>query len=160
MFALSVMFIPWAHAGKSSDRTANFYKFQQSEFEDKVIRLDVTHLRPFNPPRGPEDLQLLLAYTFDTRNNTPGGWMLVAASPDQVPALLKKYGHAMEHGVRPLVRGRVETKDMRGKLVSPGEGVYLLDLSGKAKESITKEMLPGIIREQQAFERTPPAARK
>ena len=31
--------------------------------------------------------------------------------------------------------GRVETKDLRGKLVSPGAGVWMVDLVGDVEES-------------------------
>jgi len=75
-------------------------------------------------------VQFFNAYTYDTRENVPGGWIIVAAGVDEVPALLKRYGQAPEHGPRPLVSGRVETKDLRGKLVSPAAGVLLVDLVG------------------------------
>ncbi len=57
--------------------------------------------------------------------------------------------------MRPAASGNMITKDLRGKFVSLGKYVYLVDLSGKAKELITEEMLPGIRRELKPYERAP-----
>jgi hypothetical protein len=63
--------------------------------------------------------------------------MLVAAPVEQVPSLLKRSGHSPEHGPRALVSGRVETKDLRGKLVSPGAGVWMVDLVGDVEGKLS-----------------------
>jgi hypothetical protein len=102
-----------AHALQASPaKTANFVRSDVAAYEGKQTTLDVAYINRINLELDNHpDIALFTAVTFDEKNKTAGGSILVIADVADVAQLTKKFGTNYERS-----GGNYKTKPMKGTI--------------------------------------------
>ncbi|MDX2079638.1 MAG: hypothetical protein SFU53_02525 [Terrimicrobiaceae bacterium] len=132
---LALALAPISLRAGESKRTAEYILATASDHEGQSVALDVAFVKPVHWKSPIPELAFFHAATSDTRDNKPGGVILVAVAAADVDRTIRKYG--MDHD------GRGESDTLRGTLlVGPGPihrpKIYFVDTTGQAEELIKK----------------------
>jgi len=124
-----------------SKDTVNFYLTTPDKYAGKEIELDVVGVRPVRVKSPIPELAFFRAFSYDRREHSPGGDIVVAVDAASAEKFAKKYGDVWEGGRK--------TESLKGILLSaPAEGrqFWFVDTSGKANGLIAeaKASLQGV----------------
>jgi len=112
---LSAVLLPASLMG--SDRTANGILANPAKYEDQNVNLDVAFLRPVRWTSPVPDVAFFYAMTYDKRNRSFGGEILLAAPEATRDTLVRRYGVTRDGGKRKAP----STNQLRAVLRSTGE---------------------------------------
>lgn len=127
--------------------TAEHVVLNKDKLEGQKVTLDVGKLSPLRPGTLNEvqtHAKFFLAHTWDDKNRSYGGWILVAFDPAEADAMVRRFGTEVDIG-RALLNRDVETKRLSGTIIKLENGEVLLDVHGKSPQAIkaAKEKLKG-----------------
>lgn len=136
--ALMAWGVPAMAADRPSSTSAEFYKLHPEKYADQEIALEVCFIRIFDRKSPIPELRFFHAMTYDTKNNLPGGIMILAVPADTVDKMVKKYG-SFPDGKR---RWTLDSEKLKGTFRIGSRGRYYLDVSGEAAALLKGRDIP------------------
>lgn len=138
--ALTALLLPAVLLG--SEKTANGILANPAKNENQSVSLDVAFLRPVRWSSPVPDVAFFYAMTYDRRNRSFGGGILLAAPEADRESLIRRYGVTRDGGQR----SPASTTTLRAVLRSTGEtgqqgrSLWFLDQTeGEVSEAIKQK---------------------
>jgi hypothetical protein len=129
----SALFITAAYAGTNAGSdSARYYKTYPEKWEDSMVSVDCTSVTRINAGPQIEGIVFFIAHTYDDKNDTPGGSIVVAVMESDVDSFIRKYGTVIvrDNGSS----DRVENTRLRGTFHQLAQGHVYVDESGYAQD--------------------------
>ena len=125
------------HASDSK-RTAEYILITPTDFEGKVVTVDVSFVTPVHWKSPVPELAFFHAMTLDRRDYKPGGEILVAIPSEEAAHFAKKYGTEF--------KGRNVSNSLQATLIAAPGGrmhakVWILDSTGKVADLVKQHKL-------------------
>lgn len=113
-FCLALLALPSLSHAAESKNTATYLQAHAEKLIGKNVSLDVTHVEKVKTPARAVGVAFFKAYTYDKKNRSKGGTIIVAIPNEESGSLLRRYGSAPKLTVG--AKRRADTRTFRGVL--------------------------------------------
>ena len=144
--AASILPAAMLHAApQAGDNTARHVLLKADDLDGKTTRLDVVMVSPLKRAIEIDGLTCRIAHTFDKKNNSRGGSILVVIPSDNADSFDKRFGTAIDRQDPRDRRERrtegPETRPLSGKVrILEKSRLVIIDWDGKCGDKIDKHI--------------------